>query len=159
MTTRVTRADLQSLSGISPKLIQFFEQLFATSVANSESIEGQASATGAIQDATVLTLSTNAAFSNERVLGLDPDLFTVRDEGPGGRLFVTLLAGIATNGGYRLTFNLLADTNLSLPPEGRVLESKVTPADYADDAAAAAAGVQVGEIYRKTGGTVAWRVA
>lgn len=158
MTTRVTRALLSEITK-NPQLLQFFEQLFATGQSNSDTIAGQVDATGAIQDATVLTLSGNAALNNERVLALDPALFTVTDEGPGGRLLVTLLAGIAVNGGYRLTFNLLADTNLTLPPDGRVLESMVTPADYADDAAAAAAGIQVGEAYRKTGGTIAWRVA
>lgn len=33
------------------------------------------------------------------------------------------------------------------------------PGPYADDAAAAASGISVGEIYLKSGGTVAWRVS
>jgi hypothetical protein len=52
---------------------------------------------------------------------------------------------------------LAADTNLDLPPSGRVPSSEDGP--YADDTAAAAAGIQVGQWYAKTGGTVAWRQA
>lgn len=34
---------------------------------------------------------------------------------------------------------------------------ELAPGPYADDAAAATGGVAVGELYRVTGGTVAWR--
>ena len=158
MTTVVTRALLSEITK-NPQLLQFFEQLFATGQATATAIEGQTGATRAIQDATVLTLSSNAAFNNERIVSFDSQYFQIVDGGPGGSLSITLLSAVATNGGYHLTFNLDADTNLDLPPDGRVLVSTISPADYADDAAAAAAGIAVGEAYRKTGGTVAWRVA
>lgn len=158
MTTVVTRALLSELTK-NPQLLQFLEQLFATGQNNSAQIEGAAGATRAIQDATVLTLSPNAAFNNERIILFDSTIFQVVDNGPGNALTVTLISSVSTNGGFRLTFNLAADTNLDLPSSGKVLVSTITPAVYADDAGAAAGGVGVGEAYRKTGGTVAWRVA
>jgi hypothetical protein len=156
MTTTVTRYDLQQIKGMTPKLLRALEELFVDTAIAGDAAAGAVAATGAIQNATVLTLSSNAAFGNERVLSLDPGQFSVTDGGAGGQLLVTLLAGIALNGGFRCTFNLEADTNLDLPSLGRVPSSADGP--YADDAAATAAGVQVGEWYAKTGGTVAWRV-
>lgn len=157
MTTRVSRADLEQLKGISPQLIRFFEELFLDGQSTKASVEGAVASTGAIQNATVITLSPNAAFGNERILVLDPAQFQVVDDGPGGNLSVALVSVVNTNGGFQCTFNLEADTNLNLPSEGRVPSSADGP--FADDAAATAAGVQVGEWYAKTGGTVAWRVA
>lgn len=157
MTTTVTRADLQLLKGISPKLVSFFEQLFSDTQAASAQVGDAVAATGAIQNATVITLSPNAAFGNERVLSLNPGQFQVVDGGPGGNLTVSMISAVATNGGFQCTFNLEADTNLDLPSSGRVPSSADGP--YADDVAAAAAGVQIGEIYKKTGGVMAWRQA
>lgn len=157
MTTTVTRALLSQLTK-NPQLLRFLEELFATGQATAGAVEGQAGATRAIQDATVLTLSNNAAFGNERVVQFS-SAFEVTDGGPGGTLQIELTGAPTVNGGYRLTFNVLADTNLDLPPAGRVLVSTISDAAYADDAAAAAAGIAVGEAYRKAGGTVAWRVA
>lgn len=155
MGTSITRADLQQLGGMTPKLLRALEALFVDTAAVSETVAGQVSATGSIQSATVLTLSTNAAFANERVLSLDPNFFEATDGGSGGAYAITLVNIIQTNGGYRCTFNLKADTNLDMPVSGRVPSSADGP--YADDAAAAAAGINIGEIYRKTGGTVVWR--
>jgi len=155
MTTRITYADLGSLQGISPKLLRAFAELFVDTAAAIESANGAVEATGALQNATAITLSPNAALNNERILNLGTG-FTVQDNGPGETLDVSLTFLITTNGGYACTFNLLADTNLNLPPTGTVPSSAVGP--YADDTAAAAAGVAIGEWYGKTGGTVAWRV-
>lgn len=156
MTTSATRADLEQIKGITPKLIRFFEQLFVEGQSTKATAEGAVSSTGALQNATVLTLSSNAALANERVLRLSP-AFVVVDTGPGGELQVSISGTVTLNGGFSCTFNLAADTNLDLPTTGRVPSSSDGP--YADDAAAAAAGVQVGAWYAKTGGTVAWRVA
>jgi len=159
----LTRADLEALcsnvaaTGLRMKLIRFLEDLFSTSSDTANAVNGVAEATGSLQDATVLTLSSNAAFNNERVLTFDPAIFQVDDGGPGAPLIVTLLYLIALNGGYRCTFNLKADTTLDLPSVGRVPSSDDGP--FADDAAAAAGGINVGEWYAKTGGTVAWRVS
>lgn len=155
MGTSITRADLERLQGMTPKLLRALEALFVDTATISNTVAGQVDATGSIQNATVLTLSSNTAFNNERVLTLDPNFFSETDGGPGGTYKVTLINIIATNGGYRCTFNLKADTNLDMPVSGRVPSSADGP--YADDAAAATAGINVGEIYRKTGGTVVWR--
>lgn len=157
MTTTVTRALLQEIT-TNHQLQRFFEQLFATGQETAGAIEGQAGATRAIQDATVLTLSSNAAFNNERVVVFGA-AFEVTDGGPGGTLQIDLIGAAAVNGGFPVTFNAVADTNLDLPVAGRVLVSTISPAAYADDAAAAAAGIAVGEAYRVTGGNVAWRVS
>ncbi len=155
MTTRANRNDFEQLKGITPKLVRFFEDLFATGDANSQAIEGQVAATGSIQNATVLVLSSNAAFNNERILSLDPNYFDVSDDGPGGNYTVTLVSVIQVNGGYACAFNLEADTNLDLPTSGRVATSDLS--DFADDTAAAAGGVPVGNFYR-TGSVVKVRV-
>lgn len=157
MTTTVTRADLQRLEGMTPKLLRALEDLFVDAAVAGEAVAGVVASTGALQNATVVTLSSNAAFANERVLAFDPNSFLTVDGGPGGTLLVSGLGGIKTNGGYACTFNLQADTNLDLPTSGKVPSSAIGP--YADDIAAAAGGVGLGEWYAKTGGTVAWRVA
>lgn len=154
MTTQASRADLEQLKGITPKLIRFFEQLFVEGQSTKASVAGAVESTGALQNATVLTLSSNAAFTNERVLSLS-SAFTVVDTGPGGELQISLGGTVGLNGGFSCTFNLAADTNLDLPTLGRVPSSADGP--YADDTAAAAAGVAIGEWYAKTGGTVVWR--
>lgn len=154
--TTLTRADLEKLFGNDPKVIRAFESLTQAVQDQASQLASQTDATEAINDATVITLSPNATFGNERVLALGEGLDAV-DNGPGNTLVLQLTFQISTNGGYPCTFNLKADTNLDLPTEGTVPSSAIGP--YADDAAAAAAGVAVGEWYAKTGGTVAWRVA
>lgn len=140
MTTTANYADLSVLKGITPKLLRFFSDLFSdTAAAGAAAADAGAAAagaiasTGAIQNATVITLSANAAFNNERVLVLDPTYFQADDTGP--------------NGQYRVTFI--------------VPDSPQLPGPYASDAAAAAAGVDVGDAYRSsataTAGYVLWR--
>lgn len=154
MTTPVTRWDLQQLKGITPKLLSFFESLFATSQSSASDAAGAVAATGAIQEATVITLSSNAAFDNERILTAGIGI-TLSDGGPGGPLVISSGSSVTLGGGFALTFNLAADTILDLPATGRVPSSSDGP--FADDTAAAAAGINVGEWYAQTGGTVAWR--
>lgn len=154
MTTPVTRWDLQQLKGITPKLLRFFEDLFATSQTSASDAAGAVAATGAIQEATVITLSPNAAFDNERVLVAGSGI-TIVDGGPGNTIVISSTGSVTLNGGFALTFNLPADTILDLPATGRVPSSSDGP--FADDTAAAAAGINIGEWYAKTGGTVVWR--
>ena len=160
MTTNVTRSDLAAIQGASPKVIRFFEDLFATGQSNSETIDGVVQGTQSIQDATNLTLSPNAALNNERIFTPDPNFFTTQDNGPGDTFVLGLLYGLVLNGGFACTFNLEADTNLDLPTSGRVLTDSFTfPGPFTDDAAAATGGVPVNGAYRKTGGSVSWRVS
>lgn len=157
MTTSVTRNDLQQLKGISPKLTRFFEDLFSDGQATASSVGDAVVATGSIQNATVLSLSPNNAFNNERVFTPSTLDFRVTDNGPGSTLVVELVNRITLNGSFPLTFNMAAATNVDMPSEG-TLATLDLGAVFADDAAAAAGGVLVGEMYKKTGGVVAWRV-
>lgn len=158
MSTTITRADLEQIKGISPKVIRFIEDLAGVGKSNGDAISGLTDSTQGITAATALTLSNNAAFDNERVFTPDPMLFVVADGGPGGQYTITLAYPIILNGGFACTFNLEADTNLDLPSSGRVLTDDVIfPGPFADDAAAATGGVPLNGAYRKTGGTIAWR--
>lgn len=154
MTTSVTRYDLSQLSGISPKLLIAFTELFVSTAANTDAIAGAADATGAIQDGTVITLSPNAAFNNERVLTPGPGI-TLTDNGAGSTLVISADSAITLVGGYALTFNLSSDVILDLPATGRIPSSSDGP--YADDAAAAAAGIAIGGWYAAPLGVVQWR--
>lgn len=154
MTTFVTRADFAQLKGITPKLLRFFEEQFASVAQTASTVDGQVQSTNALQNATVITLSPNAAFNNERVLKQGSGISIIDG---GDTLTISASNGIAVNGGYRLTFNVIADTTLDLPASGALITADLDGASYANDAAAAAGGVMVGEIYKKTGGTVAWR--
>ncbi|MDH7638958.1 hypothetical protein [Sphingomonas oryzagri] len=157
--TTVTRADLQKITN-DPKVLRWLESLAGIGKSNSDAIAGLTDATQGITAATALTLSNNAALDNERVFTPDPAVFTATDGGPGGQYGITLVYLITLNGGFACTFNLAADTNLDLPPSGQVMTTDFQfPGPYADDVAAAAAGVAVNAAYRKTGGSMAWRVS
>lgn len=148
-------SDLSTLYPNNPKVVQAFLQLFARVQATGEAVTAGVGATTALADATVLTLSANETLANERILALDPTAFTFTDNGPGNTFALGLLYAIATTSGYRLTLNLDADTNVKLPVSGVIPSSSTGP--YANDAAAAAAGVQIGEIYKGPTGSVLWR--
>jgi hypothetical protein len=171
VTTSITRADLESLKGITPKLVRFFVDLFsdnadtarvasgaAATAAGAATVAGQAVAsTGAIQNATVLTLSNNAAFNNERVLTAG-DGISFTDSGPNGTL---VIANSTTNpitvvGAFDFTLRIGADTDLTLPATG-TLAALDLGAAYTDDAGATAGGVAVGQMYKRTDGLIAWR--
>ncbi len=154
MTTPVTRFDLSQLKGITPKLLKFFEEIFATGQSNATAIAGAVDATGSIQDATVVTLSPNAAFNNERVLTQGEGI-TITDNGAGSTLVIAASNSITLVGGYTVTFNLPSDVVIDLPATGRVPSSSDGP--YADDAAAAAAGIGIGDWYAAPLGAVKWR--
>lgn len=146
-----TRADLSAAFPNNPKLVRAFEQLFRQTVENTSAVSTGAEATQALQDATVVTLSSNDTFTNERVLAVSPGL-SLTDTGE--NIILALVSSISTNGG-RCTFDLDGDTEVSLPTDGRVFTSTAGP--FANDAAAATGGIAVGEMYKVTGGTIAWR--
>jgi hypothetical protein len=151
----ITRDDLYRAFPNQPRLWRAFEQLFFASSANTDAVTTGTAATQALADATVITLSPNDAFNNERVLAVDPQSFSLTDTGT--TIILALINRILTTGGYACTFNLEADTNLDLPSFGRVATRDLGNVTFADDVAAAAGSVPIGHIYRKTGGTVAWR--
>lgn len=159
-TYLLNRGDLERIFPGNYRAVAVLEALQRNVTETQGAIAANVEATNNLGDATVLTLSSSGYFSNERVLALAPGL--VGTDGGAGQSFTLALDMkrlAATNGGFRCTFNLRADTNLDVPTMGRLVESTLGGAAYADDAAAAAAGVRIGEIYRKTGGTVAWRQA
>lgn len=152
--TTLTRADLVKVFGNNPKAIQAFETL-QVKVASGEAAQTTTTATtDALQDATVVVLSSNNAFTNERILAVGSGL-SIEDNG--GQVVLHLANPIAVLGSGTLRFAIEADTTVSLPQSGTLLTDDI-PGPFLDDPAAAAAGIEVGKIYRKTGGTVAWRV-
>jgi hypothetical protein len=147
MTLR--RADLEQFFGSNPRLLREFEDQAQT----VETISNGVADTQALKDATVIVLSANGDFTNERVLqigdGIDIDITADT---------VTLsVKDVARTQDHQATFVPPADVLLFLPPDG-MLVSTTTPlsqypgfGDYANDAAAAAGGVPVGFPYHTTG--------
>jgi len=153
----LTRDDLYKAFPNQPKVVRAFEQLFRLNATTTDTLTSTTSATKALVDATVVTLSPNDAFSNERVLSVDPQALTLTDRGAGADVLLALVNLITKTAGKSLAFTLAADTALSLPASGRVVALAPGAVTYASDADAAVGGVAVGDIYRKSGGVLAWR--
>lgn len=158
MGTPITRADLeQSFPSLTPKVRAAIEAIFPQLILLAQQSDASVAATEGINNATVLTLSANDAFGNERIIAHGSGV-VFQDNGPGSTFIIALANDLHFNGPYRVAFNLLADTNLDLPASGRVLvDDDFAGGPYATDAAAAADGIAVGQIYRHTAGTVVWR--
>ena len=159
MSTPLTRADLQRVFGNDHKILLAFEQMQQAVATNTVSTATNVAATADLQDATVLTLSSNDALNNERILAVGDGL-GLTDLGPGQQLILSLLNLIVLSGGFGLTFNVTSDTSLSLPASGRVMVNTdfSSLSNFANDAAAASGGVPVGGLYR-TGSSVSVRVS
>lgn len=127
-----------------------------------ESQTAAVAATSAIEDATVLTLSPNEAFKNERVLRIDAGSMALTDDGT----HATLRAKVRSVGRFTATFAPVGDATFILPLSGtlvtqeaaQTLANKMLEApklsgivSAADDTAAATAGVQVGGVYHNAG--------
>lgn len=155
ITSPLTRDDLSRLFPNNLKAVIAFEQLFLRLGAATQAITSGVAATDALNDATIVTLSPNNTLNNERVLAVDSSFMTITDTG--GSVVLGLLYSIAATYGYRLELGLVGDTQVTIPYSGTMLTSGIGV--YADDAAAAAGGVGVGEFYKRPAGGVAWRVA
>jgi hypothetical protein len=145
------------------RLVAAFE-LQAQAVTESQEAAGlQVEATQALQDATVLVLSPNATFNNERVLKLGDGIRAIDD---GTNLTLSVDDRVAhVAGGFRVDLTAEGDTAIVLPLGGvlatiagdEVLANKtlanviLNAAEYADDAGAATGGVPVGGLYLKAG--------
>lgn len=142
------------------RAVRAFEEEASINADTADRLAAQVDATDAINDATVLVLSPNAAFNNERVLKLG-DGISARDDGSTLTLFVDDRVPHVT-GGFAVQLQSTQGTFLQLPVRGLLattdqdesLSNKtlVKPSVsgigiYADDTAAAAAGVPVGGIY------------
>lgn len=141
------RDDLAQFFGSNPRLLSAFEH-------QAQAIEDATSGvadTQALKDATVIVLSGNGDFTNERVLHVgDGIAWEITDT------TVTLkVKDVARTQDYGVTFVPPAKVILFLPPEGTLLSdvSFANLVDYANNAAAVTAGLGVGELYR-TGGAV-----
>jgi hypothetical protein len=155
--SKIRREDLAQIPGMSPRLLRAFED-------QSSAIEDAVSTvadTQALKDATVVVLSANGDFTNERILQVgDGVRITITDEA------VKLsLKDVARSQDHNATFVAPADVMLFLPADGTLLSDSslaVRPvfaslSTYANDAAAAAAGVPVrgGYINSATGAVTA----
>jgi hypothetical protein len=112
-------------------------------------------ATSALADATVIVLSPNGDFTNERVLQVGDGIkVEITDD------TVTLsVENVAMTQGYPVTLIAQGLTELVLPAVGTLVSNTNPQVDvstlgaYANDAAAAAAGVPVGGLYRNSAAT------
>lgn len=131
------------------------EKVATTENASTAAVE----ATQAQRDATYVTLSANAELPNERVLAVGAGMSL--DTGTAGQ--VILRANLYSDSGHSVQMNAVGPTVLQLPTAGilatiggvETFTNKTLNAprlsgltDAADDAAAAAAGVPVGGVYR-----------
>lgn len=151
----LSRALLAKHFGNDLRMIAEFENQAAAVQDSTSGVE----ATAALKDATVIVLSANGDFTNERVLEVSDDLEIEITAST-----VKLKAkNLARTQDFKATLIPPAEVTLFLPPEGELI-SDVTAAslfnksldaprlttipDYASDAAAAAGGVAVGQMYR-----------
>lgn len=134
-----------------------------------EAVGTTAAATEALNEATVLVLSPNTAFTNERIVQAGTGIDIVDD---GSHVTIKVDADVPIVSGGAVKFFSTAATNLLLPKSGTLatlagaetLANKTiqkpkisTYGDFADDTAAATGGVPVGGIYR-TGSVLKVRV-
>lgn len=157
----LTRNVLSGLFPNDPRAVKAFEQLTFATDDTAALASSMAAATGALQDATFLTLSANDGAPNERVLKIGHGLAS-DDDGS----FLTLSLGLGAaivDGGYSVTLRSQGVTDLILPFSGTLatldgqetLKAKTLAApslsglgNYANDAGASAGGVPVGGMYR-----------
>lgn len=143
---------LEKYFGDDPRLVAAFEEQ-ATAVDDASNASSAAvSATGAIKDAAVVVLSENSEFTNERVLEVGPGI-KIEVDGNKVRLSADPAAVAIVEGGT-VKFVALGDSDVFLPLTGHLITAERPRADmtalgnYANDAAAAAGGVHIGDFYR-----------
>ena len=146
----IPRYLLEKHFGDDKRMIAEIEQLGNAVDETSATVAANLEATDALQDATVIVLSANAAFNNERILKLDPGLEALIDE-----TFVTIrLKDVARALDVPVTFVAPAEATLTVPESGSLLTQESGGGllgNYASDAAAAAGGVGIGGLYHNAG--------
>ena len=143
-----------------PAVILAFEQQSQSVEATSEQAAETQQVAETQQTSPVLTWAASSIFTNERILTGGPGVQLKND---GTNVAISLSAVPDIEGGHKVTFLVSAPTALYLPPSGVVstiagietLSNKVLDrpkvavwGNYMNDAAAAAAGVPIGGIYR-----------
>jgi hypothetical protein len=118
----------------------------------SQSVTDGVAATSALADATVIVLSPNGDFTNERVLQVgDGIAMEITDDA-----VILSVQNVALTQAFPVTFLAQGLTNLVLPVAGTLVSSDSPTVDvntlgaYTDDTAAATAGVPVGGLYRNS---------
>ena len=155
------RAELTKALGGNTRLARAFEQTNLAVSDTQDAAASNAAATDALADATVLTLSPNASFNNERVLKHGPGI-TTKDDGQ--TLTIDVSDAVAhVEGDFTLRLVVSGDTLVAVPLVGRLattdqaetLQYKTLDAplftgiiERATDAAAS-----VGEVYTLPGST------
>ncbi|MES2902687.1 MAG: hypothetical protein V4696_00735 [Pseudomonadota bacterium] len=169
-TPLLPRALLAEFFGKNLRLMQGFEQVGLIAEETSEAVASTVAATDSLQDATVLVLSANGAFTNERVLTIGSGIEAVDN---GMTLTLRVKGDVARTEDFGVKFIPPGEAILFLPIEGtlatregeEMLEGKTLVAprlatipNYANDAAAAAGGVEIAQVYRN-GSVLMVRVA
>lgn len=144
-----------------PRFVRAMEAQAQAVDAATDGLSTQATATEAMQDASVIVLAANQAFAGERVLVLGQGL---SGTDANGQLTLQVSSKVPiVNGDFTLLFALAGDSTIAFPLSGAVatlsnielLKNKTLAApklsdlgNYVDDAAAAVGGVPVGGVYR-----------
>jgi len=161
--SEVPRRLLADYFGKDPRLVKAFEEQAAAIDGANEAVANTAAATDAMRDATVIVLSANGEFTNERQL-LAFDGIKAEDTSSHVRLRVD--SSVARSKGGVPTFVVNATDTYFLPFGGTLVtedsegeltnKTLVAPVisglvGAANDTAAATAGVPVGGIYQASG--------
>jgi len=143
------------------RMVAAFEAQTQTVQDNADAVGTGTEATTNIQNATVVTLSANDVFENERILLVGPGL-AIDDNGSN---VVIRIAddGVTTTGGFSVNMSAQGVTNVVMPISGTIstlaggetLSNKTLDApslanlgNYANDGAASSGGVPIGGMYR-----------
>jgi hypothetical protein len=151
----IPRDLLAKYFGRDPRLVSAFEEQARTVVQNSNDI---LASTESLHDASVVTLSGNAAFANEFVLANGDG---TRIEPAPGTVTIAVDDTVARAVGGKVTFTAPGPVGLTLPSLGTLLSDAVPGrlfrpsigglVNASSDSAAATAGVPVGGVYHNGG--------
>ncbi len=141
-----------------------FDEMQRTVAQNDQIVTANVESTGALSEATFVTLSPNDELPNEFVLSVADGIDI---EVAAGQVILRLgNAAVHATGESRIVMTAEGDSNIAVPLNGylatrantETLTNKTLGApilsglgDYTDDAAAAADGVPVGGMYHDTG--------
>lgn len=155
---------LAAALGGDTRAVRAFEEEAANNAETADKLAANVDATESINDATVLVLSPNAAFNNERVLKLGEG---IRARDNGAELTISVDDRVPhVLGGFAVNITATQATQVQTPVRGllatqdqpETLSSKVLEgpmltdiAEYATEDAAVAANLPVGTIYTVLG--------
>lgn len=159
-----TRLMLQKYFAGDERMIRAMEDQQEQVIASADGLQTTAQATERLEQASVIVLAGNQAFTNERVLNLGRGLSG--DDRDGVLTIQTSDIVPLVTGGFSVTLVVVGDSQVRLPLNGTLatvanpetLERKTLDApsvtnigNYANDAAAAGGGVPIGGIYHNAG--------